>query len=515
MNNTITLQPGQLTLKDLRAVWSTHAPLALADEAWAAITASANLVDAIVAKGDPAYGVNTGFGILAKAHIPHDQLAALQQNLILSHAVGTGPLLSDAIVRLIVLTKIGSLARGYSGVRPVIVETLVALYNAGIMPAIPSQGSVGASGDLAPLAHMTLAMLGVGQVRHNGELVDASDALRAAGIEPVVLGAKEGLALINGTQVSTALALHGLFMAERLLEAAMVTGSLSIDAARGSDAPFDARIHAVRGQPGQIAAAAIYRELVAGSAIRASHLVGDERVQDPYSLRCQPQVMGAVMDLIANAGRTLLIEANAVTDNPLLFLDAEGGGDIVSGGNFHAEPVAFAADTLALAIAEIGALAERRIALLIDANLSGLPAFLVREPGLNSGFMIAHVTAAALASENKSHAHPASVDSLPTSANQEDHVSMATFAARRLDQMAHNTAVIVGIELLAAAQGIEFHRPLQSSQHLEHVHAQLRAQVAPYDADRFFAPDIEAARKLVVDGALSASCKELFAVLHP
>lgn len=515
MNNTITLQPGQLTLKDLRAVWSTHAPLALADEAWAAITASANLVDAIVAKGDPAYGVNTGFGILAKAHIPHDQLAALQQNLILSHAVGTGPLLSDAIVRLIVLTKIGSLARGYSGVRPVIVETLVALYNAGIMPAIPSQGSVGASGDLAPLAHMTLAMLGVGQVRHNGELVDASDALRAAGIEPVVLGAKEGLALINGTQVSTALALHGLFMAERLLEAAMVTGSLSVDAARGSDAPFDARIHAVRGQPGQIAAAAIYRELVAGSAIRASHLVGDERVQDPYSLRCQPQVMGAVMDLIANAGRTLLIEANAVTDNPLLFLDAEGGGDIVSGGNFHAEPVAFAADTLALAIAEIGALAERRIALLIDANLSGLPAFLVREPGLNSGFMIAHVTAAALASENKSHAHPASVDSLPTSANQEDHVSMATFAARRLDQMAHNTAVIVGIELLAAAQGIEFHRPLQSSQHLEHVHAQLRAQVAPYDADRFFAPDIEAARKLVVDGALSASCKELFAVLHP
>ncbi|WP_312512790.1 histidine ammonia-lyase [Massilia sp.] len=515
MNNNITLQPGQLTLKDLRAVWSTHAPLALADEAWSAIIASANLVDAIVAKGDPAYGVNTGFGILAKADIPHDQLAALQQNLILSHAVGTGPLLSDAIVRLIVLTKIGSLARGYSGVRPVIVETLIALYNAGIMPAIPSQGSVGASGDLAPLAHMTLAMLGVGQVRHNGELVEAGDALRAAGIEPVVLGAKEGLALINGTQVSTALALHGLFMAERLLEAAMVTGSLSVDAARGSDAPFDARIHAVRGQPGQIAAAAIYRELVAGSAIRASHLVGDERVQDPYSLRCQPQVMGAVMDLIANAGRTLLIEANAVTDNPLLFLDAEGGGDIVSGGNFHAEPVAFAADTLALAIAEIGALAERRIALLIDANLSGLPAFLVREPGLNSGFMIAHVTAAALASENKSHAHPASVDSLPTSANQEDHVSMATFAARRLDQMAHNTAVIVGIELLAAAQGIEFHRPLQSSQHLEHVHAQLRAQVAPYDADRFFAPDIEAARRLVVDGALSASCKELFTVLHP
>ena len=513
MNDTknFTLQPGQMTLADLRAVWAERQPLSLAADAWDAIAASCATVDAIVAKGDPAYGINTGFGILAKAHIPNDQLATLQRNLILSHAVGTGELLSDTIVRLILLTKIGSLARGYSGVRPVIVETLIALYNANIMPAIPCQGSVGASGDLAPLAHMTLAMLGVGPVRHNGVLVEASEALRAAGIAPVTLAAKEGLALINGTQVSTALALHGLFMAERLLEAAMVTGSLSVDAARGSDAPFDPRIHAVRGQPGQIAAAKIYRELVAGSAIRASHLVGDERVQDPYSLRCQPQVMGAVMDLIANAGRTLLIEANAVTDNPLLF----DGGEIISGGNFHAEPVAFAADTLALAIAEIGALAERRIALLIDANLSGLPAFLVREPGLNSGFMIAHVTAAALASENKSLAHPASVDSLPTSANQEDHVSMATFAARRLDQMAHNTAVIIGIELLAAGQGIEFHRPLTSSGYLEHVHAQLRRQVPSYDEDRFFAPDIEAARRMVIEGELSASCKELFSVLHP
>jgi len=508
----LTLQPGELRLADLRAVWADHVPLRLAPEAWDAVNASCALVERITAKGDPAYGINTGFGILAKAHIRNDQLETLQRNLILSHAVGTGELIADNIVRLIVLTKIGSLARGYSGVRPLIIETLIALYNAGIMPAIPSQGSVGASGDLAPLAHMTLAMLGVGPVRYRGELMQASSALAAAGIEPVTLAAKEGLALINGTQVSTALALHGLFMAERLLEAGMVAGALSVDAARGSDAPFDARIHAVRGQPGQIAAAGIYRELMKGSAIRASHLVGDERVQDPYSLRCQPQVMGAAMDLIANAGRTLLIEANAVTDNPLLFPD---DGAIVSGGNFHAEPVAFAADTLALAIAEIGALSERRIALLIDANLSGLPAFLVKEPGLNSGFMIAHVTAAALASENKSLAHPASVDSLPTSANQEDHVSMATFAARRLDQMAHNTSVIVGIELLAAAQGIEFHRPLQSSEHLEHVHAQLRSKVAPYDADRFFAPDIEAARGMVVRGELSASCKELFTVLHP
>jgi histidine ammonia-lyase len=514
MNDThhLTLQPGALALADLRAVWAAHVPLRLAPEAWDAVNASCALVEKITAKGDPAYGINTGFGILAKAHIPNDQLEALQRNLILSHAVGTGELIADNIVRLIVLTKIGSLARGYSGVRPVIIETLIALYNAGIMPAIPSQGSVGASGDLAPLAHMTLAMLGVGPVRYRGELMEASSALQAAGIEPITLAAKEGLALINGTQVSTALALHGLFMAERLLEAGMVAGALSVDAARGSDAPFDPRIHAVRGQPGQIAAANIYRELMKGSAIRASHLVGDERVQDPYSLRCQPQVMGAAMDLIANAGRTLLIEANAVTDNPLLFPE---DGAIISGGNFHAEPVAFAADTLALAIAEVGALSERRIALLIDANLSGLPAFLVKEPGLNSGFMIAHVTAAALASENKSLAHPASVDSLPTSANQEDHVSMATFAARRLDQMAHNTSVIVGIELLAAAQGIEFHRPLQSSEHLEHVHAQLRRTVAPYDADRFFAPDIEAARRMVVQGELSASCKELFTVLHP
>jgi len=510
--NSLTLQPGALTLSDLRAVWAQPVSITLAPEAWQAVEASCALVQSIVAKGDPAYGINTGFGILAKAHIPNDQLEALQRNLILSHAVGTGELIADNVVRLIVLTKIGSLARGYSGVRPLILETLIKLYNAGIMPAIPSQGSVGASGDLAPLAHMTLAMLGVGPVRYKGELMEAAAALQAAGIEPVTLAAKEGLALINGTQVSTALALHGLFMAERLLEAGMVSGALSVDAARGSDAPFDARIHAVRGQPGQIAAAQIYRELMQGSAIRASHLVGDERVQDPYSLRCQPQVMGAAMDLIANSGRTLLIEANAVTDNPLLFPD---DGAIVSGGNFHAEPVAFAADTLALAIAEIGALSERRIALLIDANLSGLPAFLVKEPGLNSGFMIAHVTAAALASENKSLAHPASVDSLPTSANQEDHVSMATFAARRLHQMAHNTAVIVGIELLAAAQGIEFHRPLTSSDHLEHVHAQLRTKVAPYDADRFFAPDIEAARMMVIEGELSASCKELFTVLHP
>ncbi|MEO7497404.1 MAG: histidine ammonia-lyase [Massilia sp.] len=508
-----TLNPGRIGMADLRAVWSAPARLALAADAWPLIDTSAAAVRKVLAKGDAAYGINTGFGILAKTRIPDQELEHLQRNLILSHAVGVGAPLPDPIVRLILLTKIGSLARGYSGVRPVVVETLIALYNAGIMPAIPAKGSVGASGDLAPLAHMTLALLGVGQVRVDGRLVDAEAALAAAGIAPLVLAAKEGLALINGTQVSTALALHGLFMAERLLEGALVAGALSLDAARGSDAPFDARVHAVRGQPGQIAAAAVYRALLAGSAIRASHLMGDERVQDPYSLRCQPQVMGAVIDIIGNAARTLLIEANAVTDNPLIF-PHDGGGQIISGGNFHAEPVAFAADTLALAIAEIGALAERRIALLIDATLSGLPPFLVREPGLNSGFMIAHVTAAALASENKSLAHPASVDSLPTSANQEDHVSMATFAARRLADMAHNTAVIVAIESLAAAQGIDFHRPLRSSSWLEQVHHLLRERVAFYDADRFLAPDIDAATDLVLTGQLGAPCKPLFAALY-
>jgi histidine ammonia-lyase len=510
----LTLTPGKLTLTDLRAVWTSHMPIALAKEAYAVIEASCKAVQDIVAKGDAAYGINTGFGLLAKTRIPDDKLEQLQRNLILSHSVGTGELMSDEVVRLLMLTKISSLSRGYSGIRPIVIDTLIALYNAGIVPAIPAKGSVGASGDLAPLSHMTLAILGVGDVRVKGELVPAADALKAAGIAPVVLAAKEGLALINGTQASTALALHGLFMAERLLEAGMVTGSLSLDAAKGSDSPFDARIHEVRGQPGQIAAAGIYRQLVSGSAIRASHLVGDERVQDPYCLRCQPQVMGACWDLIANAGRTLLIEANAVTDNPLIFQN-DDGPVVVSGGNFHAEPVAFAADTLALAIAEIGSISERRVSLLIDATLSGLPPFLVRDPGVNSGFMIAHVTAAALASENKAIAHPASVDTIPTSANQEDHVSMATYGARRLHDMAQNTATILGIELLAAAQGIDFHRPLKTSAQLEHVHAQLRSKVPFFDADRFFAPDIEAAKQMVVKGELSATCKSLFSALHP
>jgi histidine ammonia-lyase len=503
---TLTLTPGQLALADIRRIWSDAPRLALTASAYPAIEASAAAIRKIVERGVPAYGINTGFGKLAKTHIPGDQLEQLQHNLILSHSVGTGELIDDAVVRLILALKIGSLARGYSGIRATVIDTMLACYNAGVMPCIPSKGSVGASGDLAPLAHMTLALIGEGQARFGSTIMPAAEALERAGIRPVTLAAKEGLALINGTQVSTAMTLHGLFLAERMLQAAIVTGALSVDAARGSDAPFDPRVHAVRGQPGQIAVAHAYRQLLAGSEIRRSHLDNDERVQDPYSLRCQPQVMGACLDLIVNATRTLLIESNAVTDNPLVYADR---GDVISGGNFHAEPVAFAADMLALALAETGALSERRIALLIDSTLSGLPPFLVQSSGLNSGFMIAHVTAAALASENKSLAHPASVDSLPTSANQEDHVSMATFAGRRLHEMAHNTATIIGIELLAAAQGVDFHRPLATSPLLRTVHQCLRKRVPFYDKDRLLAPDIEAAKQLVLQGDLGATCRKL------
>ena len=508
---SLTIHPGQFSLSDLRLIWKQPVQLQLHPDSRAAIDASAAAIRKIVEKGDAAYGINTGFGKLAKTRIPDDQLELLQRNLILSHSVGTGELMSDEVVRLLLATKIASLSRGVSGIRASVIDAMIAMFNAGIMPAVPVKGSVGASGDLAPLSHMTLALMGEGQVRVHGVMRPATEALAAAGITPVVLAAKEGLALINGTQASTALALNGLFLAERLLEAATITGALSVDAAKGSDAPFDARIHSSRGQPGQIKTAAIYRELLSGSAIRQSHLVNDERVQDPYCLRCQPQVMGACLDIINNAAQTLLTEANAVTDNPLVFADT---GEVISGGNFHAEPVAFAADTLALAIAEIGSISERRIALLIDASISGLPPFLVPSSGLNSGFMIAHVTAAALASENKSHAHPSSVDTIPTSANQEDHVSMATYGARRLHEMAHNTATIVGIELLAAAQGVDFHAPLQTSGLLQPVVQRLRQDVSFYDKDRLFAPDIEAAKQLVIDGALSAHCQSLYQHLY-
>lgn len=486
-----TIQPGALTLAELRNPASS---IALDASCWPTVEASSEVIRAVVAKGDPAYGINTGFGRLAKIRIPDDRVDALQVNLVRSHAVGVGPLLADETVRLVIFLKIASLARGHSGIRRGVIEAMVAMVNARIWPCIPSQGSVGASGDLAPLAHLALPLIGEGEVRVDGVVLPADEALARAGIKPIRLTAKEGLALLNGTQVSTAIALRGLFAAEQVFAAAIVAGAMSVDAAKGSDDPFDDRIHQVRGQVGQIDVARLYRSLLLGSEIRESHRLGDERVQDPYSLRCQPQVMGACLDLLRFAARTLLIEANAVSDNPLVFPDSR---DILSGGNFHAEPVAFAADMLAIALAEVGSLAERRISLLIDATLSGLPPFLVDSAGVNSGFMIAHVTAAALASENKTLAHPASVDSIPTSANQEDHVSMATFAARKLNDVATNVRRILAIELLAAAQGIEFHRPLRSSETIEEVHALLRTRVEPYRQDRAFGPDISAIEAIV------------------
>jgi len=499
MSDTLLLTPGQFDLDQLRAIYQSQPDLQLADECREGILRSAQTVSQIIADQRTVYGINTGFGLLARTSIAEDQLATLQRNLILSHCTGTGPLLDDASVALIMALKIGSLARGFSGVGLPVIETLLKLYKARVYPCIPSQGSVGASGDLAPLAHMSSILLGVGQVRHEGRILEAVEGLAIAGAEPLVLGPKEGLALINGTQVSTALALRGLFAAEKLFISAVVAGSLTVEALKGSFVPFDARIQEVRGQPGQIAVAALYRELLHDSPINHSH-IDCKRVQDPYSLRCQPQVMGACLDHLRFAAGVFLREANAVSDNPLVF---SADGDVLSGGNFHAEPVAMASDVLALAISEIGALSERRIAQLVDPAMSGLPAFLVKEGGLNSGFMIAQVTSAALASENKTWAHPASVDSLPTSANQEDHVSMATFAARRLQDMAANSAGVVAIELLAAAQGVDFHAPLQSSPQLQEVRTLIRSQVPHYEQDRYFAPDIAAARAWVEDGVMS------------
>ena len=497
--NVVTLDPGRVALGDLRAIWTSPATVAVTTGARLRIDAAARAITRVLADDRVVYGVNTGFGSLARTRIDASRLAELQRSLVLSHAAGTGPLLDDAVVRLILAQKIAALARGYSGVRFEVIDGLVKLLNADVLPCIPSQGSVGASGDLAPLAHLAALLIGTGSARVKGRVVDAGYALAASGIQPLELAPKEGLALLNGTQASTAMAFAALFAAERAMAAAYVAGALAVDACLGSDTPFDARIQDVRGHRGQIDAARVYRDLLAGSAIRASH-VDCPRVQDPYSLRCQPQVMGACLDQMRHAAAVLLTEANAVSDNPLIFVDDDENASVLSGGNFHAEPVAFAADNLALAIAEIGALSERRIALMMDANLSGLPAFLVREGGVNSGFMIAHVTAAALASDNKALAHPHSTDSLPTSANQEDHVSMATNAARRLAPMVANIAGIAAIELLAAAQGIDLRRPLQTSARLQAAHALVREVAAFWDRDRMFAPDLAAMRERVERG---------------
>lgn len=485
-----------ITLNTLRCAWQEPLTVSIGNGAKTRIAEANELIDDVVAGGEQVYGVNTGFGQLAQVRIGNDDLAKLQENLVRSHAVGVGEDLDDEIVRLIMLMKVIGLAEGFSGVRVELVETLCELINHNIYPRIPSRGSVGASGDLAPLAHMAGALIGIGEVRVDGSLVPATAALQAAGIKPVRLAPKEGLALLNGTQVSTALALAAVYRTENLLAAGMLAGAMSSDAIKGSDTPFDKRIQSVRGHGGQIAVAAVLRELMQGSDIRASHMECG-RVQDPYSIRCQPQVIGACLDVIRHVCSVLETEANAVTDNPLVFVDSKS---VLSGGNFHAEPVALAADYLALAVAEIGAISERRIALLIDSHMSGLPAFLVADGGLNSGFMMAQVTAAALASENKSHAHPASVDSLPTSANQEDHVSMATFAARRLHTMLDNVADIIAIELLAAAQGIEFHHPQKSSPAIERAIASLREFSPPYTEDRSLSSDIRRVAAAVDNG---------------
>jgi histidine ammonia-lyase len=499
MTAEICITPGALTLEQLRRAAKQPVRLRLSDDSTPAILAAVDTVRQVLSEGRVIYGINTGFGLLANTIIPNEELEHLQRSIVLSHAAGVGPLMRDSTVRLMMLLKINSLARGYSGIRLEVLEGLIKLVNAGIYPCVPQKGSVGASGDLVPLAHMCCVLLGEGEVQYQGRILTGREGLRLAGLEPFILGPKEGLALLNGTQASTAFALEGLFAAEELFAAAMVAGSLSVEAALGSRRPFEALIHEVRGHRSQIDVAACYRSLLAHSEIEISHKYC-EAVQDPYSLRCQPQVMGACLTQIRNAADIILTEANGVSDNPLVFA---AQNDIISGGNFHAEPIAMAADNLALAIAEIGALSERRIALLIDAHMSKLPPFLVQKGGLNSGFMIAQVTSAALASENKSLAHPASVDSLPTSANQEDHVSMAAFAARRLIEMAENTAGVVAIELLAACQGVDFRAPLKSSPLLEEARSLIRREVPFYDQDRYFAPDIKKAQDLVQSGVFN------------
>jgi histidine ammonia-lyase len=497
----IVLKPGAVPLSEWRAIYRGAVP-SLDPACLPLIAACAASVMRIIAQHKPVYGINTGFGKLASVKIEDADLTTLQRNIVLSHAAGTGAPSPTPVIRLMMALKLASLAQGASGVKPETIALLQTMLATGLTPVVPCQGSVGASGDLAPLAHMTAAMIGVGHIEVGGQILTAEGALASAGLAPLTLGPKEGLALLNGTQFSTANALAGLFETETLFQSALITGALSTEAAKGSDTPFDPRIHALRRQLGQIETADALRSLMAGSAIRASHLENDARVQDPYCLRCQPQVMGAVLDLLRQAATTLEIEANGVSDNPLIFPDTD---EALSGGNFHAEPVAFAADMIALAICEIGSITERRIAMLVDPALSGLPAFLTPRPGLNSGFMIPQVTAAALVSENKQRATPASVDSIPTSANQEDHVSMAAHGARRLLDMAANASAVVGIELLAAVQGCDFHMPLRSSDMLERVRFRLRQDVPALDHDRHFHPDMEAANAIVRSGGVVAA----------
>ncbi|MDL2340873.1 MAG: histidine ammonia-lyase [Pseudomonadota bacterium] len=497
----LILDPTSLTLPTLRQLWQGE-ECRLDDASMARIRTSAAAVERIVAGGETVYGVNTGFGLLANTRIPAERLAELQRNLILSHSCGLGEPLKRHVVRLMIVLKMLGLGRGYSGVRPLVLDALQALLDADAMPVIPSQGSVGASGDLAPLAHLVSALLGEGRIDLGGEVMPAGQALERMGRKPLELGPKEGLALINGTQASTAIALDALFLGQRVFWAAIAAGGLSVEALKGSVKPFDERLSAVRGQPGQIAVAAALRGLLDGSAIVASH-PGCGRVQDPYSFRCQPQVMGAALDLLTNAGRTLEIEAGAVTDNPIVFGKDDGGEDIaISGGNFHAQPVAFAADIIAMALCEVGSLSERRTSVLVDPKMSGLPAFLTDDGGVNSGLMIPQVTAAALVSENKSLAFPVSVDSIPTSAGQEDHVSMAPIAARKAVTIARNAAGIVAIELIAASQGVDYHAPLATSPRLQQLHATVRSISPHLETDRYWADEMAALQSAVLAGEI-------------
>lgn len=495
--NILELDGQALSLPTLRQIWEQPVEISLGDQARGSVHESQEYVNKSIESNRPFYGINTGFGKLAHVRIDRSKLDRLQENLIRSHSVGVGKPLSEDIVRMSMILKVNALAKGYSGVRTELVDLLCAFVNKGIFPIVPSQGSVGASGDLAPLAHIAKALIGEGRVSRNGTTTSVAETLKSSGLSPIQLAPKEGLALLNGTQVSTALALVALFKAERILSASLIAGAMSAEATKSSDTPFDPRIHRVAGHPGQLDVSAVLQHLMRDSEIRASH-VSCNRVQDPYSIRCQPQVVGACLDVLRHAAEVLRVEANSVTDNPIVFADSNA---ILSSGNFHAEPVAMVSDYMALSIAEIGALSERRIALLMDSNMSQLPEFLVQETGINSGFMMAQVTAAALASENKVLAHPASVDSIPTSANQEDHVSMATFAARRLHDMLDNTSRIVGIELIAAAQGIEFRRPLKTSEPLEQCLKQVRVLSDPYTHDRSLADEIEAVSQAVNDGA--------------
>ena len=494
----LKLIPGTLTLDQLREVYRSPTQLSLDESAIPAINAAEQAVLNVIKENRTVYGINTGFGLLANTRINVDELELLQRSIVLSHAAGTGDFMQEDTVRLLMLLKINSLARGYSGIRLSVINALINLFNAQVYPAIPEKGSVGASGDLAPLAHMSVVLLGEGEAFHKGKRINATEALNIAGLAPIALAPKEGLALLNGTQASTAFALQGLFYTENALYSAIGIGALTVEAALGSRVPFDARIHEVRGHKSQSDVAEAFRRLLASSEIGRSHQ-GCEKVQDPYSLRCQPQVMGASLQQMRYAQEILVVEANGVSDNPLVFVDSsdQTAGDILSGGNFHAETVAMAADMLAIALSEIGALSERRMSLMIDTHLSGLPPFLVENGGVNSGFMIAQVTCAALASENKTLAHPASIDSLPTSANQEDHVSMATFAARRLRDIFDNVAGILAIEWLAACQGLDFRKPLKTSEQLQVLMNLLREHVPFYDKDRYFAPDIETAKQLI------------------